>query len=401
MELSKEVKGYLMQEAYYGKLPEFNEMEKLFDSIIVRVKKEKEKSNPNKYPEMKKISKLFCKIFGFKKAIIHWEPFNEENAYTISLNTFLIFANKNKEMIKKKKNGFYDTSHSIVLTVYLSVGDILSANLTSREMIAVVLHEIGHNFDLSGYHLISYYLNCITSLGLYAKAAKKYKNIDQINKTKEKYYNDKELENSKYYNNTKKRKEVNEKIKEYIGNALKSSAKLSLLTELTRIISLPVMLLLTPFSQVSLLADKKGELFADSFAVAYGYGTELMTALEKFSDYKKYYNPKSKIQKTLYDLSLYQNESYIAAFDCHGSNQERCYEALKKLKNDLKTGDFSPELKEELENEIKRIQEQLDIIVSMPNEERRGITRLWRKINAVIFRHSPNLISKLFKTNKV
>ena len=77
------------------------------------------------------------------------------------------------------------------------------------------------------------------------------------------------------------------------------------------------------------------------------------------------------------------------------------YEALKKLKNDLKTGDFSPELKEELENEIKRIQEQLDIIVSMPNEERRGITRLWRKINAVIFRHSPNLISKLFKTNKV
>ena len=67
MELSKEVKGYLMQEAYYGKLPEFNEMEKLFDSIIARVKKEKEKSNPNKYPEMKKISKLFCKIFGFKK----------------------------------------------------------------------------------------------------------------------------------------------------------------------------------------------------------------------------------------------------------------------------------------------------------------------------------------------
>ena len=44
MELSNEVKGYLMQEAYYGKLPEFNEMEKLFDSIIARVKKEKEKS---------------------------------------------------------------------------------------------------------------------------------------------------------------------------------------------------------------------------------------------------------------------------------------------------------------------------------------------------------------------
>ena len=87
MELSNEVKGYLMLEAYYGKLPEFNEMEKLFDSIIARVKKEKEKSNPNKYPEMKKISKLFCKIFGFKKAIIHWKTFNEENAYTISLNT--------------------------------------------------------------------------------------------------------------------------------------------------------------------------------------------------------------------------------------------------------------------------------------------------------------------------
>lgn len=401
MELDNEIKGYLMQETYYGKLPEFEEIEKLFDSVIAKIKKEKNKSNPNKYPEIKKIQKIFCKIFGFKKTIIYWEPFNVADGYTLSMNTFLIFANKKENMIIKKKNGFYDNSHSIVLTVYLSVGNVLTANLTSRELIAVILHEIGHNFDLSGYHLISYYLNCITSLGLYAIKTKKYKNIDELNKIKENYYKDKDLSNKKFYNNDEKRKKYNDVMKKRIGEVLKNSSRFSLLNELTRILFTPILLITAPFTQISILASKKGELFADSFSVAYGYGTELVKALEKMGNFKTYYNPKSNIQKTLYDLSVYQNESYNAALECHGSNQERCYEALKKLKKDLKKGDFSPELKEELENEIKSIQDQLKIIVRIPEEEHRGITRLWRKINAVVFRNSPNLISKLFKTNKV
>ena len=73
--------NYLIQEAYYGKLPEFEMIEELLTNIIEKVKKDPKKCNPNKYPEMKKIQKLFTKIFGFKKSIIYWEPYNYEDAY--------------------------------------------------------------------------------------------------------------------------------------------------------------------------------------------------------------------------------------------------------------------------------------------------------------------------------
>ena len=48
----------LYMEAYYGKLPEFEQIEACFASIIKKARTEKYKSNPNTYPETKKIQKL-------------------------------------------------------------------------------------------------------------------------------------------------------------------------------------------------------------------------------------------------------------------------------------------------------------------------------------------------------
>lgn len=398
--IMKDIEGYLIQEAYYGKLPEFEEMERLFDKVIEKVKKDQKKANPNKYPEMKKIEKLFSKIFGFKKSLIYWQPFNTEDAYTVPVNTFLIFANRKERTIEKKKNGFYDKNHSVVLTVYLSCGDILVTDMTSRELIAVILHEIGHNFDLSGYHLLSYYMDAICSLGTSVIENNKYKKMDKINDVKMDYY-DKVKDNSKpFYDNAKKRERTNREVKERMEGMIKCRSKFSILNLLFNTISLPFYIVLGPFIQLGSLTTKKAELFADSFSTAYGYGVDLVTALKKLGDTTKYYKPKGAM-KVLSDLGRYQYEAMNAMFEPHGSTQERCHECLKKLKNDLKSSDFSPELKEELEDEIKRIDDQYKRIVNMTDEEKGIFTKVWRKINAVIFRGSPNLIAKLFKTNKV
>ena len=83
----------LLQETYYGKLPEFDKLETLFEKIRKKVLSTKN-SNPNKFPEVKEIQKIFCKLFGFKKSIFYWEALDEENAYTFSLNTFIVSAVK-------------------------------------------------------------------------------------------------------------------------------------------------------------------------------------------------------------------------------------------------------------------------------------------------------------------
>ena len=72
-------------EAYYGKLTEFEEIERCFGEIQKKARKEGYNSNPNKYPETKKIEKLFAKVFGLKKAIFYWVPSNVINAYTITV----------------------------------------------------------------------------------------------------------------------------------------------------------------------------------------------------------------------------------------------------------------------------------------------------------------------------
>lgn len=397
-----EWKTYLMQEAYYGKLPEFEEIEKLLGIVIEKVRKDPKKSNPNKFNEMKKIQKLFSKVFGFKKSIIYWEPFTYEDAYTYSMNTFIILANKGHDYIKKGDRGFYDSSHTSVLTVYLSVGLILTTKLTANELLACILHEIGHNFDFSLYHMIGYYMNNILSLGESYFMTKKYKgNVDEVNKEKMKINKQIQKEDNKYYDDIKKRTKRNNKIMKMLKHSEKLNSIYSILTLIINTISVPFVLILSPVTQMFTLSGKKGELFADSFATAYGYGTDLIIALEKLGDVKKYYNPKSKTMSVLQDLGKFQTEVYIAFNDVHGSNQERCIECKKKLIQDLKRSDFTPELKEELQNEIDKIDSMYKELKTFSGEEKFKITKLWRKINHFLFRGSPMLLQKLFKTNRV
>lgn len=393
--------NYLIQEAYYGKLPEFEMIEELLTSIIEKVKKDPKKCNPNKYPEMKKIQKLFTKIFGFKKSIIYWEPYNYEDAYTYSLNTFIILANKGKDYIKKGDRGFYDTSHTSVLTVYLSVGLILTANLSASQLLACILHEIGHNFDYSGYHLIGYYMQNILTLGQSYIEYSRYTNNDWINDQKDKLNKKIQKKGDKYYNKPKKREKMNDNTRKMIEKSQKINTVTSVLSLLINIVSAPLFLIFSPVTQLVSLGGKKGELFADSFATAYGYGTDLITALNILSDPKKYYNPKSKAMNFLQDLGVFQTEVYIAFNDVHGSNQERCMECKKKLQQDLRKNDFSPELKEELQKEIDRIDQTYNELKNFSTDEKSKVTKIWRKINHFLFRGNPNLLQKLFKTNRV
>lgn len=390
----------LVQEAYYGKLPEFNQLEELLDSVIKKIKKQKN-SNPNKFPEMRKIQNIFSKVFGFKKSIVYWEALEVENAYTIPMNTLVIFAHKGKDWIQKTDHGFYDTSHTSILTVYLGIGLVTLSNLTARELLACILHEIGHNFDESGYHMLNYHMTNILNLGL-CTIKEKYKNMDYVNKQKERYDKQIKKENNKYYNNTARRKKESKRYLENIKNNEKVKGIFHfIMFPCTALGFLFYDVLFAPLTQTVTLAGKKSEIFADSFATAYGYGTDLITALQKLSKVKKYYNPKSGIAKFFQDFGQLQTEIFSAFNDVHGTNQERCMECKRKLMDDLKKNDFPPELKQELLNEIESLNKKYKELRSFSESERMVLCTIWRKINGIIFRGRPAIFHRLFKSNKV
>lgn len=388
----------LFSEAYYGKIPEFIVLEKLFDKVIEKVNAEGlRKANPNKYKEMRQIEDIFKSVFGFKKATIYWEPFITPNAYTYSFNVLLIYSDK-KKYIEKTDKGFYDNSKSTTLAVFGYMG-LFELGLSSRELTAIILHEIGHNFDMSPYHKIDCILNNIFSLGAYGRDLKKKKN--KIDELRDDVIEDISTDGDKIYNNQKRRDKLSKNYEEAEKNSRKLSTILEIFTFPINSFNNFAAFLMMPLTNIFLISGKKGELFADSFATAYGYGTELISGLDKLDNSgTKYYNPKSRIMRFLTDLQTMQFEVLIALTDVHGTTHERCQECIEKLRWDLSHNDFPPELKQELINEINKMTSQYKQLSTFDEHERLKLTKISRKLISTIFNGKPNLI-KFLKRHKV
>lgn len=391
----------LVEEAFYGKLPEFEEMEKEFTSLIARVEKEGTlKCNPNKFEELRRIEKIFRKLFGFKKACIYIEPYAQPNAYAYSMNVFLIFSDK-KAKIEKGDRGFYDTSGTTTLGVFATAG-MFDQHLTAKQWIAIILHEIGHNFDFSPYHKIDYLIYNIISFGEAKKEVSEWKN--KIDDLRDSRYNDTKKEGDKYYDAPKRRSRADKRYEEAIKKAYKVTP--------LQILSLPLKMgyrtvtdflkiLCLPYYTIKLLGGKKAELFADSFATAYGYGEDLISALsvlDKYTD--KYVDQNSKIARFFNDLHTFQYEFLSSVTDSHGTSMERCKECIEKLEWDLAHNEFPPELKEELKREITSLTKQYKAFHTMDPDEKIRITKIWRIVVVRLFGGRPNLI-RFFSRHKV
>ena len=399
---SKEANPDVFLEAYYGKLPEFEEIEKLLGIMMEKAKKDPQKANPNKWEENAKIQKLFCKVFGFKATYIYWIPRNTPNAFTITLYSLMLFGDTKDFIEKRSDRGFYDSSKTSVLTVYGYTGLLLDElNLTPRELLAIILHEIGHNFDFSAYHLISYWINNIACLGLYGRWTKKHLAVEDLADEKMKYYYQYKDQFDEEYEDQETRDKIaarEKKLMDRYRNRGKFVLSLEALSNLINIMfyapaAIPIQLLS--------LDGKMGELFADSFATAYGYGQELITSLEKLgSDGNFKYKDNSATANFLRDLNKTMGEILNGMVEIHGSNQERAKESLKKLKNDLKTCDYPPGMKEELEKEIARVETYYKTLLNATEGEKKTMNMRWRKFCDKFFGGSLS-ISRLFKQNKV
>jgi hypothetical protein len=385
-------------EAYYGKLPEFETVEKALDVMIAKARKEgTTKTNPNKYPENAIIQNTFKKVFGLKKMILYWVPAPVVNAYTISIYSYMMFGESKDFIEKRSDRGFYDTSGRSVLTVYMYTS-VLSEpiDMTGKELLAVILHEFGHNFDYSRFHMIEFLTDAILNGSDFLTDVQVHKTIEDMNDIKLDYLDEVKKDAEHLYKNPKERKENEEKYKKALDQYLNTKSysrivKMTFKNLVTAIFHLPI--------QIYHLAGKKSELFADSFATSYGYGQDLMSGLEKLN------NPQVPLKtgkgiEIFRDLDNCIEEIFVGINEIHGTHQERCKAQLKKLKADIKNGDYPPELHDELVEEYEKMKERYHSIIFATPDDQYRITKTWRKICAVIFGGAPN-IAKFFKANRV
>lgn len=404
----------LYTEMYYGKRKEFEVCEKLIARISDKLNMTKDYQYINDFPENKLLENEIKKVFGFRTVHIHWEYRNIPNAYTI-VGSHLHRDPRSRYILLDKKKGYYDEKHQDVLFVCLYAGLLTKNKLTPDELLGVMLHEIGHNFDYSIYNTISEVAKISLTYAVYGLAAaaaivgtgsigygillmviggcNAYSSQQPYipGTWKNKYYKNRAKEEKEAIKHPESR-QAQEKMLELRRKVhVWSTIYGAPLRTVLNIALSPINIIVSPIIQFFSIGGKASEQFADSFATAYGYGPSMIRGLDKLSEYPKELKNSSSYTKVMYDLGCINYEIISAMQEIHGTHQERIKASINKMRTDLKNGDFSPEMKNDLERELSQLEELYKQYLTVDPEKKNGISVGVRKIINTVFGGIPNI----------
>lgn len=351
-------------ETYAGKPKELVQCERYLREIIQMIHEDHE-LNPFRKRRVlrdteacRKLEETLTKFFGLGRINIYWSS-GQINAYTWGTSSIMI-------MNRRKKDSFGNAN------VYVDVAEdlVYHARLNEQELLGVILHEIGHNFYYSPLLVVGELLTVVTMpLSILVMFAVKgyYIATHEIKGLIKKYlyplYNMMEL-----FSNLK--------------SQFYSVFKLAnLLAAIPRLLVSFLQGGLSPFKLLDTIGGYGNERGADSFAATYGYGPDQISALKKLE------NPEgligNEIRNNAGALGAISNDLYALTLDLlamlimdpHPNTNQRASSTLKKLERDLKTGDYPPELKKDLEKEVERMREMYESLNK--NQTNVQIKRCW------------------------
>lgn len=390
----------LVTEAYFGKTETLLEIEKQIG--IIREKALDKYSDINRSPEVLKLNRLFEKQFGMDVFSLHIEKNNTINAYTIPVATrFDIAFNEvlAKKVVASQSEGFrFKPGNNLCIICNIYLGLIGNKDFTDAEILAVILHELGHNFadaiykDIEvankemariryNYFILMAIYNAIMTLGLgIPSAIKAYR--DNLNKVQKK----------------KESKTRQRKISGFISG-IKATC-----TDFVDFVDEVWYRISGQYRSVELYkkdADKQkvpskvkkspnryNEVIADKFAGIYGYGPEQASALLKM------HKVPSKAEKFITGISFIDgdkiNKEYkeimkdIYKYDEHPHVIQRINEEIKTLQYELEKSDLDPKLVEAMKEQIKeleKIRDQAIKVIKTAREDERMEAEFYKYVN--------------------
>lgn len=363
----------LLSEAYIGKTETLLEIEKQIGIIRANVKRY---TDINRSKEVQQLNRLFEKQFGMEIFSLHVEQNNTINAYTVPVacNFDISFKdNIAKKVAGNKENGFYFKEKNglcIICNIYL--GLLSCEEITDGEILAVILHELGHNFadaisktirvaneEFVVFRLQYLIYTAILSLGI--KAIPNYINYrNNTNKVKKK-------QESKTRN--RRLKGLVDGIKARFSDmSMYVDEIISRLCGTGSIIYYKSITTEEELKQIKKSADRQNEVIADRFAGIYGYGPEQASALIKMH---KQVSKAEKFVDKLGGFGKIINRKYNDAFkdiykyDCHPHVIQRLNEELKLLNEELSKSDLDPRLVKVMKQQVKELEKLRDEVTTV------------------------------------
>ena len=374
----------ILDEAYYGR----HVAQPILDAMIDCCKLIDE--NPtiamNKTKENIALQKAVQKVFGFKSCTIMWE-----NRGMMAMGAYTFPANPTKYGSKpafkygQHKDGFYDSKHELPVFIELSNNRYIESHLTPEEMTAILIHEIGHNFDFTPATMFMGWTKAILAIimlirGLgdgswVATLFKIFMNSD-IGRNISHIYTNIDIIVMNY---VPPLGIIGRGIQKVSGLLMKL---MNLIMSPAQLFSIPATLMFAPFIHLVSFFGRRREIYADTFAASYGFGEELGTGLAKADAAIVRFDtaPSGTLMEIMYDFAQLDREFLTMFCDVHGhgSTQQRMLRARAKLERDLSNNDVPPELKKELQEQIAAINDAYEEFVKCDEYDQKNITRFFR-----------------------
>lgn len=411
------VNNDIYQEAFVGKTKALLDIEKQLDIILTKIRQNPLADFTNS-KENQQLEKLIKAAFGFKTVNFMWirTPEAAPNVFT-ALTLNVILGDAEPKFLFDEKNGYYDSKHCHTCAITASSSMAVHLNLTAAEYMAIILHELGHNFDRSLWAQIYIIRSLITDLVPIIRTKKRNTIPLQITKLIVKYTQGTAVGKNVFAASLRFFEKILDVVPFFkklgVGfNKLSSwlTKGIEYIIAIPGLLLSPVYALFSPLAQLINVDTRKQEEFADSFATFYGYGPELSSALSRLESVNLLKINKSNpfggnsVHKFLTDTAIANRYLIYALLDgTHGSTGTRIVSMIREMENELKKQDLPANLKAALKKELDDTKKLYDIYQQAQygesDDESLPITAAVRGLVASLFNGRSDYIAKLFSSN--
>lgn len=327
--------------------------------------------------ELLKFNRTIEDFFGFKAFSLIVEPELMYNAYTYPLSSKLDVGT-GKKYLESSSSGFRfkkEAQYSCIVFIHSSL--ITDENFTDREVLAIILHELGHNFSgaltpmgtaFGGIMKVANALLLVynTILAVLLPFGSNARNLagsfnglqDLTIKISNRIKKEHPELNDTFYSIKGFFKAINSGITELL---IFFSAMITIVNPFGTIINFIENkiknIIKNPSSIVITLFGYNEEKVSDEFATMYGYGADLSSALDKFGSLGGGSVVLGTLNDTpiighLYGLFRLPIQIVGTIFDPHPETSSRINAQLVMLEKELRKQDIDPKIKKQIQDDI-------------------------------------------------
>lgn len=392
---------FVLNEAYFGKTKKLIEIENLIQDLRDKYGTGRDVTtlgigfgSVESDPLWKKIQDAFCDEFGFTSCYMTLTRTVQPNAATLPISFETSKASSALRDIVIKKHGVgikYSKNVFAHFYIIISSAILFDDRFTPGECVAIILHEVGHNFQHLTYNQLGPIQNGLFNLYFILCLFSGIIRFDLLIATDTNF-------RASIINFLRDLRTAFPTLKEAVDfgqNLLENIIAILPLSNVTAMLAI-AKYLRTGVDGVSLLTGYADEQASDRFVSYYGYGAELTSALGKFET-----NPiaSERIINQIPLLgSLYSFEKVIflailKMFDPHPQFTARYNAVRSELEYNLEKSGIDKSAKKAIQKQIEQVDEAYRVSMEVTPEEGFGESMAKRALKLLSLNPKGDILS--------